>query len=641
MVRQRVETIIGQHPKINSYLSVVGGLTLKELDEVMRLTMVRDKSLTPAGIVATRRRTSQGLQGLAQVETHNPGYLPPTELSEWLEREKLFFLAANMDPALVPKGLVLDGGPGVGKCLAPDEPVLMFNGSIIKTKDLKVGDLMMGPDSKPRRVMSTTPGYGPMFEVRPIKGRAFRCNGDHILSLKRSRSPNSGEVVFAPVRDWMTWPDKKKSDHKLWRAPVDFPPRSVPVVDPYFIGIVIGDGGVTDTIKVTTIDPEIVDAIRDVSLRHGLGLSNWTYGDRASTYGLSGGNVGGGCNLLLTKLLKYGLDVPCNRKFIPDDFKFGSRDVRLQVLAGLIDTDGSLTINGSFDFISKSQTLSEDVAFVARSLGLAAYVNECSKTCTNNGAIGTYWRVGISGDTSIVPCRLPRKQAKARRQIKDVLRTGFDVVPIGDGAWFGITLDGDHQYLLGDFTVTHNTEAAKWIAYMLGLPLYRIDLGTTKNMWVGQSEANLSAILSRLDREEPCVALFDEIEKMVSEDSSGVGASMMSQLLWWFAESPSRVLRIMTTNDLKRVPAELYRPGRIDKVMNFGGLKGEAAVLKFANHVMAQFPPKLRVPPPAMATALKALLMIGETPVSQATVTQAVKVIVKQNAIQTKLIAAA
>jgi hypothetical protein len=142
-------------------------------------------------------------------------------------------------------------------------------------------------------------------------------------------------------------------------------------------------------------------------------------------------------------------------KFVPDLYKRGSRQVRLQVLAGLIDTDGHYD-GKLFDFISKSHQLAEDVVFIARSLGLFAKVSECRKGC-QTGAVGTYWRVPISGDIDIVPARVPRKQAAPRRQKKNPLVTGFDVEPIGDGHYYGFTLDGDHLYLTSDFVVHHNS----------------------------------------------------------------------------------------------------------------------------------------------------------------------------------------
>jgi hypothetical protein len=91
---------------------------------------------------------------------------------------------------------------------------------------------------------------------------------------------------------------------------------------------------------------------------------------------------------------------------------------------------------------------------------------------------------------------------------------------------------------------TGKTAAAKWLAEQWGVPLFRLDTGTTKSKWVGESEGNLAINLARADREAECIVLIDEVEKVFStqtSDSSGTTASMMSQLLWWLAEHKSRV----------------------------------------------------------------------------------------------------
>ncbi len=119
-----------------------------------------------------------------------------------------------------------------------------------------------------------------------------------------------------------------------------------------------------------------------------------------------------------------------------------------------------------FDYISKIKELSEGVAFVARSLGLAAYVRPCQKTCqTGNG--GTYYRVMISGNTSIIPVRIPRKATFPRKQKRNVLRTRISVRPAGLGEYFGFELNKDGLFLLGDFTVTHNTLTVEMLAESL------------------------------------------------------------------------------------------------------------------------------------------------------------------------------
>ena len=139
---------------------------------------------------------------------------------------------------------------------------------------------------------------------------------------------------------------------------------------------------------------------------------------------------------------------------------------------------------------------------------------------------------------------------------------------------------------------TGKTAASKWLAEQLGVPLYRVDVGGAKSKWMGGSEENMLLSLARVDAEEPCVVLIDEVEKVFSKenhDVSGTTSTMMSQLLWWLAEHKSRVLTVMTTNKAAALPKELYREGRIDKVLWFDGLEWEAAT-DFVKAVLGTFP---------------------------------------------------
>jgi hypothetical protein len=137
---------------------------------------------------------------------------------------------------------------------------------------------------------------------------------------------------------------------------------------------------------------------------------------------------------------------------------------------------------------------------------------------------------------------------------------------------------------------TGKTELAKYVAREWGVPLYHLEVGSMMGKWVGESEANLKAGLARLDREEPCVVLIDEVEKVFShKDDSGVAIRMMSQLLWWMQEHRSRVFTVMTTNDIKALPPELYREGRIDTICEMNGLATIIEAVAFLQHVLSSF----------------------------------------------------
>lgn len=130
---------------------------------------------------------------------------------------------------------------------------------------------------------------------------------------------------------------------------------------------------------------------------------------------------------------------------------------------------------------------------------------------------------------------------------------------------------------------TGKTLASKYIAQTFGVPLYRLDLGAMMGKYVGESEGNLNAALAQVDQVEPCVIIFDEVEKVFqSSGDSGVTSRLLSQLLWWLQEHKSKVFTVMTTNNKGSIPAELYREGRIDKVFQFLGIDDQDEAIEFA-----------------------------------------------------------
>jgi hypothetical protein len=97
-------------------------------------------------------------------------------------------------------------------------------------------------------------------------------------------------------------------------------------------------------------------------------------------------------------------------------------------------------------------------------------MSECEKGIKQTGFKGVYYRLSISGNTEIIPCKVKRRIAGERKHNKNVLRFGFAVIPCGIGEYFGFELlESDRRFLLGDFTVTHNTVCFSYIAHSAGL----------------------------------------------------------------------------------------------------------------------------------------------------------------------------
>jgi len=383
---------------------------------------------------------------------------------------------------------------GTGKCHAIDTLILMFDGSIKMVQDIQIGDCLMGDDSTSREVLSLGRGRDVMYEIIPVNGESHTFNSEHILCLKCTglgitHAPSGRFVVRyfnnetikilsktfdtnqeaqdflnqfdessknceVSIKDYLKLSNSIKHVLKLYRTPVDFPNREVPF-DPYIIGFWIGDGTSTCA-GLCSQDSVVLHYLASNLPKYGCYLQ---YTGSQYDYRVNGCRIDkiGRCNSFLNALRQLNL---IENKHIPDLYKINSRRVRLELLAGLIDSDGHLESSGCYEFTQKDETTMDGVIYLARSLGFSAY-KAVKKTSW------TAFRINISGDIDQIPCKISRKQARPRQQKKNVLVTGFTVVKKPRDDYYGFELNGNHKYVLGDFTVTHNTIIALWLASQL------------------------------------------------------------------------------------------------------------------------------------------------------------------------------
>jgi hypothetical protein len=148
--------------------------------------------------------------------------------------------------------------------------------------------------------------------------------------------------------------------------------------------------------------------------------------------------------------------------------------------------------------------------------------------------------------------------------------------------------------LLDGLPGTGKTSAAKYIASTMGVPLYRLDIATSLNKYIGESEVRMMRILRQLEEYSPCIVLVDEVEKVfVSDSDSGVVQRMMAQLLWWLSEHRSQVLTVMTTNNRHKIPPELFREGRINDVLEVPPMNSTQALELAQEYLRMLIGPKI------------------------------------------------
>jgi len=179
--------------------------------------------------------------------------------------------------------------------------------------------------------------------------------------------------------------------------------------------------------------------------------------------------------------------------------------------------------------------------------------------------------ITISGQLSKIPCRLKRHLASARRQKKSVLVTGITVESIGVGNYYGFEVSGDHLFLLGDFTVTHNSTLLDRLKTLYDDEVERVVFVDAPTM----TKAGLEKWL--LDKAEkktlPEILVMEEIEKCDKDNLLVLGSIMASGYIMRTnaiigrKQEPARFLIMATCNDEQTIKE--FRRGFIwDRFVN-------------------------------------------------------------------------
>lgn len=357
------------------------------------------------------------------------------------------------------------GGARGGKCLGKGTKVRMYDLSVKSVEDIAVGDVLMGDDGTPRHVLSVSTGVEQMYLVRQRNGMDYRVNESHILSLRHERRKTKThrengrkvvdqcekvwETVNISVCDYLGKSGKFKKEAKGYRSfGMEFEKQDTPL-DPYFLGVWLGDGTACRTdITFNNRDGVVKDYCHGVAKEYGCNpykRANRASGCETFAYTTGKKNMK---NRLLDSLREV---VVLNNKHIPNVYIKNSRAVRLQLLAGLIDTDGYLH-NGCYEITTKYPLLKEGLVNLCGTLG---FVTRCKDKYVNGKR---YDRIVIIGNSlNEIPCKVERKKCGPRKHYQNANHTGIVVEKDTVDEYYGFTIDGNHLFCLEDYTVTHNT----------------------------------------------------------------------------------------------------------------------------------------------------------------------------------------
>ena len=375
---------------------------------------------------------------------------------------------------------------GAGKAQPLDAKILTPNGWV-RMGDIRVGDMVIGKNGKPTRVTGVYPqGKKEIFKVSFSDGASTECCDEHLWLTQTyeernydSRAKRLGKSwncaqpkvrQLSEIRNTLVSPHLNAKNHSIPIVePVHFNAQPVPI-DPYVMGVLIGDGCFrSGSVMFSTADKEIIRFVSEAlppecEVVHTNGYDYLIRYTGEAKYARRE-NYGGFRGIPYSRVPTHPIGIAIREmglrgkysyeKHIPDVYKYNSVDVRLSILRGLMDADGTVNKRGvSAEFTTTSSTLADDVIEIVRSLGGIATRRE-KRIVGHRVAI----TLSISMPPYMNPFRLKRKADRVVPKTKYLPRryiTGVESVGEKYAQCISVASD-DQLYVTDDFIVTHNT----------------------------------------------------------------------------------------------------------------------------------------------------------------------------------------
>ncbi len=374
------------------------------------------------------------------------------------------------------------GPPGNGKCFALNTPILMYDGTIKNVQDIQIGDIIMGDDSKPRNILTLGNGIDKMYDIINNNSDIYTVNSEHILCLKLfditfDELKNyinipiiKKDILEITVNDYLLLPDNLKSRLKGYKTKIDFPNKIISY-DPYLIGYLLTLNH-NKSIKLEDLEnSELID-IKSLNIT---------------------------INEIYEIINKYNFN---NKNYIPDEYKINDINIRNKLLSGILNNIGVYNVSTKlYEIITDNITLANDILFLARSIGLNSYLSINKDICEIT--IDTDNNISLDHDIQI--------------KFKEM------------NTYYGFTIDGNNRFILGNFSVTHNTTLIKeGISKAMKRPFIFISLGgaTDASFLEGHSYTYEGSICGKIAQgliNSKCmdpIFYFDELDK-ISKTAKG------------------------------------------------------------------------------------------------------------------------
>jgi superfamily II DNA or RNA helicase len=465
-------------------------------------------------------------------------------------------LIKEATPILSRKGSVMISAyPGFGKCLGYGTNVMLSDGNVKPVQEIVIGDMLMGDDSTPRKVLNTCMGFEQMYKIiQHETGDTFTANESHMLSLRLTKnkmvnfinnkyittyfdhtyfqyvhrsffskkdayswlvSASSPDIVDISIKKYLKLPNTIKNVLKSFKVGINFNYTNIPV-DPYLLGQWLAN-------KYKTIDNNQLsqDTIENIK----------------------------------------SLGVFEKNRFIPMLYMKNSRKIRLNLLGGIINYNGCYQ-NGVFEIFEDEKLFAKDIIYLARSVGFSTY--------TNKENIIIIYGDYLSDIPSIYD--VEKSKSPCNYRLYD-----FDIKEIYDTSnYYGFVIDGNHRFLLGDFTVTHNTFLSINIACNIGFKnLIIVNKLILMKQWEESIKlfcpnATIQMLTSKSNKEDCDFYIMNaqNIEKMSKTFFSDIGTVIVDEAHLIMAETLSRSMKYLQPRYLLGLSATPYRPDCLDILLD-------------------------------------------------------------------------
>ena len=470
--------------------------------------------------------------------------------------------------------------------------------------DIQVGDLVLDEFGKPVEVEYVSPIFieHPCFKITMDTGEEIIADAEHLWSVydKHKRRGNTLSTLEMFAKQDLGKP-RGKYQEKAFRIPctyAEYEKQDLPI-DPYLLGYWLGDG--------TSSKPDITVGIDDVeSFKANLKWENYT------VHQYKQGSVVVTLYGFKKLLVDNGL---LNNKYVPIPYMFGSTDQRFELLAGLIDSDGTIAKSGSkkgtISFVNKNIKLAEAVRVLACSLGMKATMVQ-TKAKLYGKDCGTVYKVSFKPSVAFLKLERKNKYIQAQQDKRSKLRTIAKIEPVDSVPCVCIKVKSDSGcfQITSSHIITHNS------SYVLrAFPLYRLTYPSKKANYIvfimaNQTKAskqlkeiaetyvsneflslNLVKVKQQSEKAFECVVTDEKGEEIcVRMEAYGKGSSIRG-LLWGdkrpdiiVIDDPQDVEDSMSdtvqSNDYDWFLSDAYFLGKKTRIFMIGNNLGEKCLIE-------------------------------------------------------------